>query len=205
MTGIFKSTILMTLFFLATHAHCQEALKPAHDWKLPLDTKSRKDLASIRWGTNGDFLSRRNRHLHTGIDFVNLGSHEKVYAAASGKVVSVYAREPNKSVMVEHRLPSGEIVWTVYVHVTDVKVKRGESVTSDTVIAHLMSKVQLNIYGWHFNHLHFEVLKKPRITKDGKYLSYSTWCKTEDEVERRFHNPVAFFIELWALEKQKSQ
>jgi murein DD-endopeptidase MepM/ murein hydrolase activator NlpD len=103
--------------------------------------------------------------------------------------------------MIQHKLPSGGFIWTTYVHVAQITVQIGDIVTSDTVIGHLMNKKQLNKYGWVYNHLHFEVLRNPRIGNGGKLLSYSTWCKTKNEVMKHFYNPVDFFKREWAHER----
>ena len=146
-------------------------------------------------------MAARNKHLHTGVDLVNRGPGEEVFPAATGKVVSIYAKEPNRGVMIEHQLLTGETVWTVYVHVTKIMINLGEVVSCDSIIAHLMNADQLNKYGWEYNHLHFEVLKKPRIARDGKYLSYSTKCRTTKEVKRHFYDPIEFLGATWTSEK----
>lgn len=200
-----KARILkILLIFLAidTPVFAQAAKPIAEEWKLPLETKTRKNLVSLSLGKNAGFMAKRNKHLHTGIDIVNHGPGEKVYAASAGEVVSIYAREPNKAVMIQHKLPSGESVWTVYVHVTRIEVGVGDIVSKNTVLAHLMNRDQLNEYGWVYNHLHFEVLKKPRINHIGKYLSYSTRCRTEEEVERHFFDPVKFLENVWLSERK---
>lgn len=164
-------------------------------------------MDAMCWKENAGFLAKRTGHLHTGIDLINPmgGQGEKVYAAAAGRVVSIYAKEPNRSIMIQHSLPCGETLWTVYVHVGKVKVRLGELVRSDTVIAYLMDEHQLNYYGWEFNHLHFEVLKFPRINEVGKYLSFSTGCKTRKEVKKHFYNPIDFLKKMWAAEKFPNQ
>ena len=201
MTNMSKTLIIPLIFLIATQGLAQEGVPTSYEWRLPLKTTSRKDLSAIRWDPNGQFMARRYKHLHTGIDLMNQGAGEAVYAASCGKVVSLYATEPNKAVMIQHHLPSGQIVWTVYVHVTRIKVQVGDVVTSKTVIAHLMNENQLDKYGWTFNHLHFEILKRPRKNKAGKYLSYSTKCKTKEEVRMHFLDPIGFLEKAWALER----
>lgn len=125
----------------------------------------------------------------------------KVFAAATGKVVSIYAAEPNRAIMIQHLLPTGTAIYSVYVHVTNIKVSKGDIVRNTTHIADLMTKTQLDIYGWEFNHLHFEILKKPRVHQvNGNYLSYSTKCKTKEDVRKNFQNPTLFLENMWANE-----
>ena len=159
-----------------------------------------KNFKNIKITPNGAFLARRYKHLHTGIDMFNMGPGEKVYAAAAGQVVSIYAREPHRAVMIQHQLKSGKTIYTVYVHITNVKVEIGDWVSTDTVIACLMNKKQLLKYGDDFNHLHFEVLKYPRENESGKIFSYSTRCRTKQEVEKYFLNPINFLEKVWAQE-----
>ena len=200
MTNALKKISFLTATFLSIHVFAGEILPIANEWNLPLSISPRKGLNAMSRLKNAGFLDKRVEHLHTGIDLINPrdGSGGKVYAAASGKIVSIYAKEPHFSIMIRHRLPSEETIWTVYVHVTKVKVKEGDLVSNDTIIAHLMDKSQLKKYGWEFNHLHFEVLKYPRISETGKYLSFSTECKTKKEVEKHFYNPVTFLQKMWA-------
>lgn len=200
MTNALKKISFLTAIFFSVNVFAGEILPVANEWKLPLSISPRKGLNAMSRLKNAGFLDKRFGHLHTGIDLINPmgGSGEKVYAAASGKIVSIYAKEPHLSIMIQHRLPSEETIWTVYVHVTKVKVKEGDLVRNDTIIANLMDKSQLNKYGWEFNHLHFEVLKYPRISEAGRYLSFSTECKTKKEVEKHFYNPVTFLQKMWA-------
>lgn len=203
MRRMYKGMGFVLGFFIAVSGYAAEACPIAHDWKLPFKTSPRKSLSSIRWTRNGEFMAWRVRHLHTGIDLTNSvgGPGEEVYAASAGKVVSIYAKEPYLSVMIQHRLSSGQTVWTVYVHVTNVMVRPGDVVGENTVIALLMNESQLNRYGWEFNHLHFEILKYPRINKEGKHLSFSTKCKTENQVRSHFYNPITFLQRMWADEE----
>ena len=200
MTNAWKKIFFLTAIFFSVHVFAGEILPIANEWKLPLSISPRKGLNALYRLKNAGFLDKRFGHLHTGIDLINPrgGPGEKVYAAASGRIVSIYAKEPHLSVMIRHRLPSKETIWTVYVHVTKVKVKVGDLVSNDTIIAHLMDKSQLNKYGWEFNHLHFEVLKYPRMSEAGQYLSFSARCKTKKEVEEHFYNPVTFLQKMWA-------
>ena len=101
--------------------------------------------------------------------------------------------------MIQHLLPSGTAIYSVYVHVTNIKVNTGDIVGHTTHIADLMDKAQLDTYGWEFNHLHFEILKKPRVHEiNGNYLSYSTRCKTKEDVLEHFHNPELFLKKMWS-------
>ena len=131
----------------------------------------------------------------------NQNTGAKVYAASNGKVVSIYAREPNRSIMIRHTLSTGAIVHSIYAHITNIHVSVGDMVDSDTVIAHLMNAEQLNRYGWFFNHVHFEILKaEPRVGETGKLLSYSVECRTEKQAKQHFYDPIAFLREQWQIE-----
>ena len=202
---IFYSTLLS--FFIVTDSAISNSLSPSIIWRIPLGTKNRGDFSSIKWEKDAKFMSPRiGGHLHTGIDLMkyNRNSEAKVYAASNGRVVSIYATEPNRSLMVMHKLETGEIIYSVYVHITDIQVSIGEIVDCNTIVGRLMNAEQLNKYGWEFNHIHFEILKsKPRIEDPGKYLSYSVLCKTPKEVDAHFYNPVTFFQKMWKIESAR--
>lgn len=201
-----KTIFLLTLisFVILANSAISNSLSPSIFWRIPLGAENRKSFNSIKWEKDAHFMSPRiGGHLHTGIDLMksihNVGA--KIYAASNGRVVSIYAREPHKAVMVMHQLASGETIYSVYVHITDIQVSIGETVDSNTFIARLMNAEQLNKYGWEFNHVHFEILRgKPRIETPGKYLSYSVLCNTQEEVNKHFYNPVSFFHRMWNLE-----
>ena len=125
----------------------------------------------------------------------------KVLAASAGKVVSIYAQEPHRAIMIEHFLPEKK-VYTVYAHITNIQVEIGDKVDINSYIANLMNAEQLDRYGWEFNHLHFEILKTTRLGEDGKLLSYSTRCKTKKEIYRRYYDPILFFRHAWSLERK---
>ena len=204
MAVINRKISFIVLIFLSLNAIAANYPLISYYWKLPLKTDSRKDLKSVLWEHDAHFLAKRKGgHFHTAIDIMNPkgGPGEKVFAASRGEVVSIYAIEPNRAVMIKHTLPSLETVYSVYVHVTNIQVKIGDMVTSDTIIATLMDKQQLNNFGWEYNHLHFEILKKPRTCEIGKILSYSTKCRTIKEVEKHFYNPISFLKSMWNSEK----
>ena len=200
----YTSIILLSLLFQTSVFHSTDNLPTASRWLIPLDIHSRKDFNRLYVGNNSDFLAKRSAgHLHTGIDISDDSRKpgRKVFAAATGKVVSIYAVEPHRAIMIQHILPSETTIYSVYVHVTDIKVSIGDIVDNSSHIANLMNRKQLDLYGWDFNHLHFEILREPRIQEDtGKYLSFSTKCKTEEAVMKHFYNPELFLKEMWSLE-----
>jgi murein DD-endopeptidase MepM/ murein hydrolase activator NlpD len=202
MKRIARVLTFMPMLLISTHAFGDDG-PIAREWKLPLHTHSRKEWRSVHISEKAGFMAKRFKHLHTGIDIVNPkgGPGEAVYAAAAGKVVSIYAKEPNLGVMIQHRLPYDEIVWSVYVHVTHINARIGDVVSSNTAIAHVMNKDQLKKHGWEYKHLHFEILKKPRVNEVGKYVSYSTRCKTRQEVEKHFYDPKAFLQRMFASDR----
>jgi murein DD-endopeptidase MepM/ murein hydrolase activator NlpD len=179
-------------------------MAPSRIWRIPLDVERRTDFGLIKWEKDAYFLSPRiGGHLHTGVDLMkyNQDAGAKVYATSAGRVVSIYAREPNKSIMIMHKLTTGESIYSVYAHITDVQVSVGDTVDSNSFIAHLMNVEQLDKYGWKFNHVHFEILKKePRVGETGNLLSYSVLCRTKEQVDQHFYNPVSFLKEKWQIE-----
>ena len=196
--------ILLSLLLQTSVLHLMDDSPTASRWFIPLDLSNRKDFNKLFFEQDSHFLAKRSAgHLHTGIDITgdSKSPGRKVLAAAAGKVVSIYAVEPNRAIIIKHILPSGTTIYSVYVHVTDIKVSTGDIVNSSSHIANLMNRKQLDLYGWDFNHLHFEILREPRTQEGtGKFLSFSTKCKTEEDVMKHFFNPELFLKEMWLLE-----
>ncbi len=99
---------------------------------------------------------------HSGID-IPAPKGTKVYAAASGTVVSVgYNKVFGNRVIVSH----GNGYQTLYAHFSSIAVKENQQVTTDTVIGYVGSTGQST-----GNHLHLSVLKNGNYVNPLSYVS----------------------------------
>ena len=183
------------------------------EWLLPIETGNRRNWNDISYTNIGRFGTMRkarpgiDSHLHTGIDIKRPDSdaaNERVFSASLGLVVSVRSDGPFAQIIIEHRLTHGEKIWTVYEHIAGITVAPGEIVTARQPIARFMNTSELSRYGWQFNHLHFEIMKKRPlpITPSAKnpqrrFATYSLTCHTPQELNDRYYNPIEFFSRQW--------
>jgi murein DD-endopeptidase MepM/ murein hydrolase activator NlpD len=167
-------------------------------WKLPLNTTDRQDWSTVFLEPDAHFKALRapfdsvKLHYHTGIDLIKktIGSPgEPVYAVAVGKVISIQDPPPKRRITIKHVLPNGEKIWSVYIHIIDEKVKTGDIVDSETVIARLMNANELAYHGWDYNHVHLEIMKKlpPYVSEFYQRKTFS--CYTLEEVDKYFYDP----------------
>jgi len=170
----------------------------AREWLTSLDTGKRHEWKSLLIPKEGGFLAERpayghlSSHVHTGVDLQNRyrgGPGEPVYAVAKGKVFDVRFQEQGTRITIQHFLPSGEVLYTSYIHVAEVRVKKGMRVDSQTVIARRFNRNELKKHGQFYNHLHFQVHK-------GKFVpEYTVTTRTKEEAEERFYDPKAIFYQ----------
>lgn len=168
----------------------------SREWLTPLDTGARADWDSLVVTRKGAFLAERaayrhlTGHVHTGVDYQNRagrgGPGEPVYATARGKVWDVKVQGAGTRVTVAHLLPDGEIVYSSYIHVGGVRVRRGTRVGPHTVIARRLKHRELARYGSLYNHLHFQIHR-------GRFVPEHTIAtRTDDEARARFYDPQIF-------------
>jgi len=176
-------------------------------WKLPLNTGARQDWRSVYLEADAHFLAWRRTHnprkprRHTGIDLQNGkywgGPGEPVYAMATGKVLGVFDSHPHQRIVIEHQLADGRTVWSAYIHITASRVRVGDFVDSETVIARRLNQSELNQYGSEYNHVHIEIMKKLPPLVNGQYQWMSTRCYSESQVTQYFYNPKRFLSRRW--------
>gem|GEM_PF-1342287 len=168
----------------------------AYVWDLPLETGDRSDWKSSVTRDKGAFLADRAAyehmaaHLHTGVDLQSGRTPkpaEPVYAAAKGKVYDVKIQGAGTRVTIAHLLPTGEIVYSSYIHIADVRVKRGMRVDVSTLIGRTFNRQELKKYGAYYDHLHFQLHRRAFVPSDTISL------KTAGEVTERFYDPAVFF------------
>ncbi len=170
-------------------------------WKLPLNTADRQDLSTAFLESDAHFKALRapfgpvKLHYHTGIDLQNGNTEtapEPVYAIAAGKVVAIEDSPPQRRITIEHTLPDGKKVWSIYIHIIDEQVKVGDIVDTETVIARLMTLTELQMYGLEYNHVHLEIMKQMPIYATDFQQRKTFTCYTEREVDEYFFNPEEF-------------
>ena len=174
----------------------------------PIDVGNRTDIEDLRLSEIGAFgLIRKSRpgipaHLHTGIDIKrprNNYDDEPVFPITDGVVISKRTDGPYAQLIIEH--DGEELFWTIYEHVSGIRVNLNERVYANQPIARFMNREELNQYGWQFDHFHFEVLKKPPIilkrdekNPDRRFASFTLSCRTAEELEEHFYDPIDFLM-----------
>ena len=132
---------------------------------------------------------RRRGHKHAGLD-IRADFNETVYAVGKGKVVKIFNAFPYKSVLLEHRLATGDVFYTVYIHIEDVLVSVGDRVDQNTPLARVFNQDEFKKSKFIQNHLHFEIRK----TIDD-YRLLSIRCRTLEDLAIYFYDPMKFFQE----------
>ena len=174
---------------------------------LPIELPTRKDISKVELSEIGEFgLTRKPRlhipeHYHTGIDIKRPNknySNEPIYPIAKGKVISRRNDGPYANIIVEHEFKNIKF-WTLYEHISGIKVKVNDIVNPNVAIARFMNTEELNKNGWQFDHFHLEILKvKPIPLKpiadfpERFFKSYSLVCFSSDELNRYYYNPLDF-------------
>jgi len=161
---------------------------------MPFKTTDRTNIKSI--SVISTFGSARNSfrkgHYHTGLDLMprNYKEPVNVYSIADGVVVSVHLGDPHQTVVVKHLSEEGEIIYSVYKHITEIKVKNGDRLTEDSQIARVLTKAEGKKFGGSYDHLHLEIRKK---FDDFGCASWLTM--TKEELNMRFIDPLKFLKE----------
>jgi murein DD-endopeptidase MepM/ murein hydrolase activator NlpD len=204
MLKLYFVTLFITLFF--TNSGCCQKV----ECFLPAAYKNRTTVDSLKLTSIGHFGQARKArpnipaHLHTGIDIKrpnNNYKNELIFPVAGGKVISIRDDGPYAQIIIEHQLESGKYFWTVYEHVSGIRADIGEQVNPFKPIARFMNKDELNNYGWQFDHLHFEILKKrPRPLKPTSklpyrlFVTYSLKCSTKSDLNNYYFDPIDFIF-----------
>lgn len=161
-------------------------------WALPFETVNRSDIKTISVvSVFGDKrLSYVRGHFHTGMDLVprkKNGEYTYVYGMAPGTVCSIHLSDPHQTVVVKHKLSSGEILFTSYKHLQDIYVQNGQQITPETKIGRLYTRKEALEQGGNYDHLHLEIRKK---FDDYGVASWATL--SEDDLKLRFEDPLKF-------------
>lgn len=175
---------------------------------IPIHLHNRKDISQIQLTSIGQFgLLRKARtgipaHYHAGIDIKRPGNNyesEPVFPIVKGRVISKRTDGPYANIIIEHEI-NGNKFWSLYEHISGIKVNVYELVNPNTAIARFMNKAELNRYGWQFDHFHLEIIKvEPRAIKPTKanperyFDSYSLMCLSRVDLHKYYFDPVEFF------------
>jgi len=196
--------ILISLWFLTSKSYSE-------DYYLPINSYDRTELSLIHLTNIGTFGKMRKArpgipaHLHTGIDIKRPSKNyinEAILSVGKGMVISVRDDGPYAQIIIEHSY-NNMLFWTVYEHISGIKIEVGDLVDENTVIARFMNKMELNKFGWQFDHFHFEILKvPPKKIKAGKTLpqhhftTFNIVCYTFEDLRKYYYDPLVFLDDL---------
>ncbi len=183
-------------------------------WQLPINAQNRKSFQQMSLTQIGHFgMWRVERpsvpgHYHTAIDIHRPDSNYKaspVYPINNGTVISMRDDGAYAQIIISH----GDTIWSVYEHISGIEVETGEIVDPQTVIARFMNSKELNRYGWHFDHIHLEIMKKKPYIRKGyptqphlKFGTYSLTCYSKEELNSNYFDPTLFYNRVWRNEKE---
>lgn len=187
-------------------------------WYLPINVANRQSLENVRLTAIGEFGKPRQAraivpaHLHTAIDVMRPDNNyvdEPIFPAAVGAVISMRTDGPFAQIIIEHQESNGELVWTIYEHIAEVRVAMDKVVDPQRAIGRFFNKSELDKFGWQFDHLHFEILKQPprRVKPDPQlplrsYSAYTLECYDQDDLRKYYHDPRDFFKSRWQMQKR---
>ncbi|MGE3063305.1 MAG: M23 family metallopeptidase [bacterium] len=176
---------------------------------LPISVEERRIFKSEYISPAGEFgiwrkpYKKIRGHYHTGIDLKNpgrmSGALEPVFSCANGIVLSASSSKSSSYVIIEHNLRSGDKVYSVYTHISDIMVSPGDSVNHLSVIGSFIDYQKLDKWGEYLNHIHFEMLKtRPKTAGFANnreiFSSYSIDITKKSDIEKFFYDPKIFFI-----------
>lgn len=163
---------------------CQSFVSP---FQKPEGRDPRQLLRRVS-GKFGDYRASYVRgHKHSGVD-LDGRYREPVFAACPGRVIDIHLDFPHRTVVLEHLRPGGQRIMTTYKHITDIRVREGDAVTTQTQLGRLFDAEEHKASGFRTNHLHLEVR---RSFDDGGSASWTTM--TVEELERIFVDPLVAF------------
>ena len=168
------------------------------------------DIELLQLTEIGEFgLVRKPRptvpeHLHTGIDIKRPKSDYQnpvyIFPTAPGRIISKREDGPYAQLIIEHKLGALKF-WSVYEHIAGIAVEVDQFVDPYEPIARFYFQNELDTYGWQFDHFHFEILKSNPIKitpspklPDRRFASYTLSCKSEEDLDRHFYDPITFLI-----------
>lgn len=204
---------VLTAALMAALLMGEATAEGASEWYLPIAVEDRQSLKEVRITRIGDFGRPRKArpearaHLHAGLDFMRPGGYDReagIFPIGPGTVISMRDDGPFAQIIVAHGGKEKDGPWSVYEHVAGITVRPGDIVTPRLPMARFMTGAELDRYGWQFDHLHLEVLRrapKPvRPTERNphrRFLSPNLDCLDKAELARGYFDPGRFLDSAW--------
>jgi len=164
----------------------------ARTWHVPFATSDRSSYKTmgVVSGLGAYRASYVRGHLHSGADLVPRGKGKPfvhVLPVAWGAVCSIHLGAPHATVVLKHRLADGAVLFTSYKHLAEVYIEVGQQVSPEIRLGRLYTRREARALGGNYDHLHLEVKKN-----FDDYGAASWTTMSEDALQARFHDPVAF-------------
>ena len=171
-----------------------EILTYGQKYIVPLGRDRAADYTKLKKRIIGRYGDYRKSHVpghsHSGIDIKGELS-DPVYPIGEGTVTHIFRSFPHKTIYIMHNDSRGLPFYSAYVHVEGIKVRIGDKVTKDTVIARIFNEEELrNSKFGTPPHLHFEI--RHNINDDGA-ASYKSMGIPE--LNKYCIDPLIFFKE----------
>jgi len=137
-------------------------------------------------GQSGCFAAAKSQLHHAGEDLYRadgMPTEGAAVTAVANGVVSdynpVFDGYPGRALIIEHTLPSGSIIYSVYMHLEDVQVQQGQQVYKGQLLGSLIhqgydgnfSAFHVQKYDGNDSHLHYELRYFPDAA--AVYASYN--------------------------------
>lgn len=169
-----------------------ELILICEDFFSPYNEPDRKNFSILQnrvIAVYGEYRkSYRPGHHHAGIDLQG-GFNETVYAIGRGRIYRIFRTSPHKTVIIKHYLPERKFLYSVYTHVEDIRIKVGDWVDENTVLARLFNQDELENADFGTpNHLHLEIRRSFADRGRASYASMSM-----RELNRFCTDPQRFF------------
>jgi murein DD-endopeptidase MepM/ murein hydrolase activator NlpD len=192
LTGIFSGEKILEISEKASSHILDNTDRICDHFFSPFKETDKKDLDQIErrvTGVYGEYRrSYKPGHHHAGLDLKG-NFNEIVYTIGFGWVVQIFRQFPHRSVVVEHHLPNGSILYSMYVHIEDIQVQVGDWVNENTPLARLFNKEELERADFGTpNHLHLEIRKTLADKGRASYASMSM-----AELNTACMDPLKFF------------
>ena len=180
--------LMVILLLLFTNAGYGQDYGVCDEIYLPLASfKNRQSYGELsKRKLDGFGAYRRAGHKHAGLD-IKAGFSELVYPIGQGKVIKIYERFPQQTVLVEHKTASGLVFYSSYTHLMDITAKVDDRVDQNTPIGRVFKLDELRKTRFGRNHLHLEIRKTME-----NYDRISISCHTVEELNRNFYDPLEF-------------
>ncbi|MGA1824206.1 MAG: M23 family metallopeptidase [bacterium] len=186
------SLCIPLLLILSTLFAAEISLSGNVKYFLPIGNNRAIEYNTLKNKVIGAYGEHRNSkirgHKHAGIDIQgNYG--EMVYAIGKGTVTDIFRDFPHKTIYIRHNENGGPPFYSVYIHVEDIQVNRGDVVTENTPIARIFTREELQ--SAHFGtapHLHFEIRHNINDKGDATFKSMSI-----SELNKYCSDPLLFF------------